>query len=43
MNLAMVDAVFEIGHRTDASKVTDMHRARERKMSDVIGEYYVEV
>src|SRR6218665_3902657 len=29
---------FEIKHRADSSKVTDMHEARTGKMSDVIGE-----
>jgi len=29
---------FEIENRADSSKVADMHEARARKMSDVIGE-----
>ena len=29
---------FEVEHRADSAKVTDMHEARAGKMGDVIGE-----
>jgi len=38
-DVAMVDAVLRLSiYRADSSKVANMHEARARKMSDVIGE-----